>query len=254
MTRDANIPTWDPAHYGVHARFISAYGIELIEWLKPRPGERILDFGCGDGYVTEKIAACGAEVVGADHDPRMVEAARARGLDARLVDGTALTFDSEFNAVFSNSVLHWVKQPAPVVERLARALKPDGRLIADVPGLGNLAAVLVAMRAVSDELGGDPALAFPLYAPTAPELGALLEASGLQIERLETSPRYPRLPSELWNWIGSIFHPFFTQFDDETNQHARNRVLALVKPVLCDTSGQWHIDHVRVRVIARKPG
>ena len=254
MTRDASIPAWDPAHYDAHGRFISLYGIELVDWLEPRAGERILDFGCGDGYVTQEIALTGAEVVGADHDPRMVKAARARGLDARLIDGAALPFDSEFDAVFSNSVLHWVKQPRPVVERLACALRPGGRLIADVPGLGNLAAVLVAMRAVSDELGGDPELAFPVYAPTAPEFGALLAATGLQIERLETSPRYTALPSDLWNWIGSIFQPFFSQFDAATNEHAKERVLALVEPVLRDAAGQWHIDHIRVRVVARKPG
>lgn len=253
MTHDASIPTWDPAHYDAHGRFISKYGIELVEWLKPQAGERILDFGCGDGYVTEKIARTGAEVVGADHDLRMVEAARARGLDARLIDGAALTFEGDFDAVYSNSVLQWIKQPGPVIDGLFRALKPGGRLVADVAGLGNLAAVLVAMRAVSDELDGDPSLAFPFYAPTAGEFGALLEATGFQIEHLETSPRYTALPSDLWNWIGSIFQPFFSQFDDATNERARERVLALVKPVLCDASGQWHIDHVRVRVIARKP-
>lgn len=253
MTHDAGIPAWDPAHYGAHGRFISEYGIELVEWLSPQAGERILDFGCGDGYVTHEIARSGAEVVGADHDARMVEATRARGLDARLVDGADITFDAEFDAVFSNSVLQWIRQPEPVIGGLTRALRPGGRLVADVAGLGNLAAVLVAMRAVSDELGGDPALAFPFYAPTAGEFGALLETTGLRIERLETSPRYTALPSELWNWIGSIFAPFFSQFDEATNEHAKERVLALVEPVLRDAAGQWHIDHVRIRVIARKP-
>ncbi|MEM8648794.1 MAG: SAM-dependent methyltransferase, partial [Pseudomonadota bacterium] len=129
-----------------------------------------------------------------------------------------------------------------------------GRFVVDVAGLGNLAAILVAMRAVGDELGGDPDLAFPFYAPTEDEFTQLLAANGFEIERSDTSPRYTALPSDLWNWIGSIFQPFFSQFDEVTNQKVRARVLELLEPVLRDVSGQWHIDHVRVRVIARKLG
>ncbi len=209
MTRDASLPNWDPIHYDAHGRFISQYGIELLTWLSPEKGERILDLGCGDGYITREIVRAGADVVGVDHAPSMVEAARERGLDAYLVEGSALPFRNELDAVFSNSVLQWVRQPEPVIDSIMRALKPGGRFVADVAGLGNLAAVLVAMRAVSDELGGDPLIAFPFYAPTAEEFGTSLQTAGFLIERLETSPRYTRLPSELWNWIGSIFQPFF---------------------------------------------
>ncbi len=254
MNRHASTPTWDPEHYDAHGRFISQYGLELLDWLKPQAGERILDFGCGDGFITREIATAGAEVTGVDHDPRMVEAARACGLDARLLDGAALDFHDEFDAVYSNSVLQWIRQPEPVIARLARALKPGGRLIVDVAGLGNLAAILVAMQAVSDELGGDPELAFPFYAPTEAEFCATLESAGLAVDRRESSPRFTELPSELWNWIGSIFAPFFSQFDDTGNARARDRVLSLLQPVLCDTSGNWHIDHVRVRVAATRPG
>ena len=254
MPQDAASPAWDPNHYDAHGRFISRYGLELLDWLCARPGERILDFGCGDGFITQEIANTGAQVVGVDLDPNMVEAARARGLKAELADGTALSFEAEFDAVFSNSVLQWIKQPEPALQSIARALKPGGRFVVDVAGLGNLAAILVAMRAVGDELGGDPELAFPFYAPTAEEFTASLKALGFEIVRSDTSPRYTALPSDLWNWIGSIFHPFFSQFDGATNEAARIRVLELLQPVLRDTSGQWHIDHVRVRVEARKAG
>ncbi len=254
MTHDAASPAWDPEHYDAHGRFISRYGLELLDWLAARPGERILDFGCGDGFITQEIAKTGANVVGVDLDPNMVDATRSRGLEAQLIDGAALSFDAEFDAVYSNSVLQWIKQPEPALEAIARALKPGGRFVVDVAGLGNLAAILVAMRAVGDELGGDPDLAFPFYAPTTPEFTALLRAKSFEIKRSETSPRYTALPSDLWNWIGSIFHPFFSQFDETVNETARKRVLELLEPVLRDASGQWHIDHVRVRVEARRAG
>lgn len=237
MQRSASTPTWDPDHYDIHGRFISQYGLELLDWLAPRPGEYILDFGCGDGFITEQIAASGTSVKGVDHDPRMVAASRKRGLEASQLDGASLPFERQFDAVYTNSVLQWIREPGPVIAGLARALKPGGRLIADVAGLGNLAAILVAMRAVSDELGGNPDLAFPFYAPTEAEFCARLSQAGFAIERSETSPRYTRLPSELWNWIGSIFKPFFSQFDNEGNDRARQRVLALLEPVLCDSEG-----------------
>lgn len=251
MSQIETSPSWDPEHYAAHGRFISTYGLELIEWLNPQPGQRILDLGCGDGFLTERIAAAGADILGADHDPRMVEGTRKRGLEAIQVDGTGLPFDSEFDAVFSNSVLQWIPEPQPVVSAIAKALKPEGRFVVDVAGLGNLAAVLVAMSAVSDEFNGNPDLAFPFYAPTEDEFCALLQQEGFEILRRETSPRFTMLPSELWNWIGSIFAPFFTQFDDETNERTKARVLKLVDPVLRDGAGQWHIDHVRVRVEAK---
>lgn len=253
MPQDAASPTWDPEHYDAHGRFISRYGLELLEWLAAQPGEHIMDFGCGDGFLTQEIAQTGAQVLGIDLDPRMVAATQARGLEAQLSDGTSLSFEGTFDAVFSNSVLQWIRPPEPAVSAIAQSLRPGGRFVVDVAGLGNLAAILVAMQAVSDELGGNPDLAFPFYAPTASEFSTLLEATGFEIERAETSPRYTALPTELWNWIGSIFRPFFTQFDDETNAAVRGRVLELLEPVLRDTSGAWHIDHVRVRVIARKP-
>lgn len=244
MTHDAASPTWDPDHYDAHGRFISQYGLELLDWLQARPGERILDFGCGDGFITQEIVKTGAHVVGVDLDPRMVEAAVARGLEARCMDGAALPFDQEFDAAFSNSVLQWIKQPEPALDAIARALKPAGRLVVDMAGLGNLAATLVAMRATGHELGGDPDLAFPFYASTCAEFSRLLQAKGFEIVRSETSPRYTALPSDLWNWIGSIFQPFFSQFNEAANEAARKRVLELLAPVLCDASGQWHIDHV----------
>ena len=251
MTESHSNPDWQPAHYAAHGRFISQFGLELIDWLAPQAGERILDFGCGDGFVSQAIAAAGATVLGVDVDPRMIEAASARGLDVELLDGENMDFEAEFDAVFTNSVLQWIKQPELVVFALRRALKPKGRLVADCAGLGNLAAVLTALQAISTELGGDPDLAFPFYAPTEAEFVKLLTDEGFSIERSATVPRLTRLPTHIWNWIGSIFDPFFNQFDKPTSDLAREGVLKLLHPALCDHSGNWHLDHLRLRVIAR---
>ena len=100
--------SWDPASYARNARFVSDLGSAVVELLAPRPGERILDLGCGDGALTKKLVDLGCEVVAVDSSAPQVEAARKLGLDAHVIDAEALPFREEFDAVFSNAVLHWL--------------------------------------------------------------------------------------------------------------------------------------------------
>src|SRR6202050_4912730 len=95
---------WDAAAYAANAHFVPALGQPVLDLLRPQAGERVLDLGCGDGVLTEKLVAVGEHVVGVDSSADMIAAARQRGLDARMMDARALTFDSEFDAVFSNAV------------------------------------------------------------------------------------------------------------------------------------------------------
>src|SRR4051794_21951268 len=140
--------TWSPTSYQQNAAFVPALGAPLLAQLAARPGERILDLGCGDGTLTEQIAAAGASVVGIDASPEMVAGAARRGLDARLIDATKLPFEIEFDAAFSNAVLHWVTDADAVLRGVYRALKPGGRFVAEFGGHTNIAAISVAMRAV----------------------------------------------------------------------------------------------------------
>src|SRR5262245_26420833 len=131
--------SWDARQYAERARFVSDLGMPLVDVLAPRPGERILDIGCGDGILTRKLVDLGCEVVGVDGSPDMVRAAAALGLDARVMDGRALTFHEEFDAVFSNAALHWMGPPTPVFQGVWKALRPGGRFAGECGGHGNVA-------------------------------------------------------------------------------------------------------------------
>ena len=145
--------SWNARQYADNARFVTDLGMPVVELLAPRPGERILDLGCGDGPLTAKLAALGCSVVGVDGSPAMVAAARALGLDARVMDGQALSFDGEFDAVFSNAALHWMKRGEAVIEGVWRALKPGGRFVGEFGGRDNVGAIVAALNAASARRG-----------------------------------------------------------------------------------------------------
>ena len=81
---------WNPDTYSEHARFVSDLGAPVVDLLDPQPGERVLDLGCGDGVLTERLQNAGCDVVAIDSSPEQVWAALRRRLDARVVDADAL--------------------------------------------------------------------------------------------------------------------------------------------------------------------
>ena len=118
--------TWDPSLYAGNGRFVAVLAGSLVDSLQPRAGDRVLDLGCGDGFLTQHIGESGAAVVGVDSSPQMIAAAKERGVDARLINGEALPFQDEFDAVFSNAALHWMSDHDAVLAGVYRALKPGG--------------------------------------------------------------------------------------------------------------------------------
>lgn len=248
----ASRQTWSAAAYDAHARFVSDLAGPALEWLAPRPGERILDLGCGDGAVTAAIKAMGAEVVGIDTSESLLAAARARGLDARHMDGQALALPPEFDAVFSNAALHWMTRPEAVIAGVHRALRPGGRFVAEFGGHGNVAAIVTAMRATARRIGGDPALAGPWFFPTPEVYGDMLAAAGLEVRRIGLFPRPTALRSGMKEWLKLFRSPFFEQYGPRMDE-VLDEVEDLLRPVLCDARGKWTADYVRLRVEAAKP-
>lgn len=246
---------WNADRYAHHARFVADLGAAAADLLAPRPGERILDLGCGDGALTEKLAQSGAMVVGVDADEDMIRAAQARGLDARRMDGMALEFDSEFDAVFTNAALHWMPRPADVAAGVWRALKPGGRYAGEFGGFGNIAALRAGIRAVLMRRGYRVPARETQYYPTAAAFTALLEAAGFRDVEARIIPRPTPLPTGLEGWLGTFRMGFLDNAGVAPAD--RDRVIAeicdFLRPLLADDAGNWVADYVRLRFRAAKP-
>ncbi len=244
---------WSAQGYAHHAGFVATLGRPVLELLAPEPEERILDLGCGDGALTAELVAAGAEVVGCDASVELLEAARARGLDVVQADGHALPFEAEFDAVFSNAALHWMTRPGDVVAGVGRALRPGGRFVAEFGGMGNVAAITTALRAVLDAAGIDALALRPWYFPSPDEHAARLEQHGFEVATIELIPRPTALPTGMAGWLETFAEPFLRHAPAAERAGLLARAVNLLEPALCDGAGNWTADYVRLRFKAVLP-
>jgi trans-aconitate methyltransferase len=245
---------WDPARYARNAGFVAALGGPVLALLDPRPGERVLDLGCGDGALTARLADMGADVVGVDASAEQVAAATARGLDARVMDGQALTFEAEFDAVLSNAALHWMRRAERVIDGVWRALRPGGRFAAEMGGGANIAVVLEALGAALENRGVDARAVMPWYFPTDSEYRALLERRGFAVASIELIPRATPLPGDVRDWLETFAESFLSTVPAGERPALMDELAAALRPRLLGADGVWVLDYARLRFLAHKPG
>jgi SAM-dependent methyltransferase len=240
------VQRWQADDYAVKGRFVSELARPVIDLLAPRKGERILDLGCGDGVLTEAIAASRADVLGADLSEELLAAAVAKGLKVRRVDGHAIPFEAEFDGVFTNAALHWMRNPELVIAGVHRALRPRGRFVGEFGGHGNVAAIATARRAVGALHGGDPDKVAPWFFPYK----RLLGQGGFMVKSIVLVPRPTPLDIGMTGWLETFGRSFFEQFEEP--EQIFTEVIELLRPSLCDTDGVWTADHIRLRFAAER--
>lgn len=241
---------WQAESYARNARFVADLARPVVDLLNPRPGEEILDLGCGDGALSLTIAARGAIVTGIDPSPSLVTAAHTAGLVAVRGDALALPFINCFDAVFSNAVLHWISKPDAVIDSVAKALRPGGRFVGEFGGHGNVAAIVVALRATARRHGLDEAQVSPWFYPTPAEYKDRLTRGGFHVDSVELIPRPTPLPTGIEGWLETFRAPFFQSLPAEKRDAIRREIIDLLAPSLCDSQGNWTADYVRLRFAA----
>ena len=244
---------WDADRYQRQFGFVSSMAGDLVELLDPRPGEVVLDLGCGTGELAASIQGRGARIWALDSDPAMVAAARGRLGDDRvlLADGHAFALPEPVDAVFSNAALHWMPRPAEVIGRVRAALRPGGRFVAELGGAGNIEAILEALGATMAE-AGLPAPECPWYFPTPGQYATLLEAGGFRVARMEHFPRPTPLaggPDGLADWLTMFGGQLTAAVPAAELPGVLARAGELAAPRL-GHDGRWVADYWRLRLVA----
>jgi len=241
---------------GNHA-FVGQYDEALLKLLAPQAGEQILDLGCGTGELTERIAQSGACVQGIDSCNSTIEEARDNypHIKFEVEDASNFEVKEPLDAVFSNAVLHWIKQPAAVINCVEKALRPGGRFVAEFGGKGNVGAIVRALLSVLSEISGqEPEALNPWYCPSIGEYAGLLEEQGFDVRYAVLF--YHRIPLEtgragLVNWIEMFARGFWSGLSDDRRSHVINSVEErLPRELYRDPN--WIADYRRIRVVAVK--
>jgi trans-aconitate methyltransferase len=247
---------WNAELYDDKHSFVWKMAAGLLELLEAKPGERILDLGCGTGHLSGQIAATGAKVVGVDRSPDMIGEAREKypALQFEVMDAREIAFAEPFDAVFSNATLHWIKEPEKVIVGIAKALRPGGRFVAEFGGKGNVGELVGAIGRAWRRLGLPGPAPDPWYYPSIGEYSGLLEKHGLEVTYATLFERPTALEDGergLRNWMEMFGGSFLEKLSGDQRERALAAVEQEARPALL-REGRWVLDYRRLRVVARK--
>ncbi|MEH7414944.1 methyltransferase domain-containing protein [Neobacillus drentensis] len=248
--------TWNANLYDSKHSFVSLYGESLIELLAPQKGEKILDLGCGTGDLAKQLSDYGSEITGVDRSEKMIEKAKKKYPTIHFIvqDATNLTFHHEFDAVFSNAALHWIKQPKQALTCIYNCLRQGGRFVAEFGGKDNV-------KAISDELIHQleaegitfNSELFPWFFPSIAEYSSLMEQAGFRVTFAQHFDRPTPLDgdSAIKNWIDMFGSSLLTDVPETKKAGIIAKVESNLKEVLY-RDGRWIGDYKRIRVIGFK--
>jgi trans-aconitate methyltransferase len=246
--------SWNPSLYDNRAAFVSELGADLVEQLKPQPGELILDVGCGTGDLTAQISRRGAKVLGLDGSAEMIATARSKhpNLEFMHADAQELSFDATFDAVFSNAALHWMLRADDTARGMARALKPNGRLVAEFGGAGCVQTVREAALQVLSKWGVEEPVLNNWYFPNIATYASVLQSAGFSVRWAALFERPTPMVGEdgLRTWL-ELFCPKLLSRLGADRARFLAEVSELCAPKLY-REGHWVLDYVRLRVLALK--
>lgn len=248
---------WDANLYdGKHA-FVSKYGEELVDILEPKPGENILDLGCGTGYLAHLISESGAHVIGIDSAKAMIEKAQHQypGIDFRIMDADDFDFKNSLDAIFSNATLHWILNKTKVIECMYESLKTGGRLVIEMGGKDNVSGIITALKNSLVKHGYVKEAGINnWYFPSLSAYTSLLEAKGFRVTYAVHYDRETKLQDND-NGIKDWFRMFGGAYLQGITESETEKILEEVQQNLKGThfrDGNWYADYKRLRIVAIK--
>ncbi len=239
------------------------WGRRMAAELELKGDERILDLGCGDGALTAEIAAMAprGSVLGIDSSPGMIETARKRAggnLSVELMDIGVLSFMREFDLIFSNATLHWVKDHRRLLGSCSRALRDGGRLRFNFAGRGNCPRFISSVRSVMESggcLDWFRGFAWPWFMPGVEEYeGLVKECGGFSAARVweENADRF-FTREELVRWIDQpSIVPFLAPIPEQDREAFRRAVREKTLAATLEEGGRHFEAFRRINLCARR--
>ncbi len=248
---------WNANLYDDKHSFVFKYGEDLLDLLKPKTNERILDLGCGTGYLTSLIDSKGANVTGIDNSIEMITKAKTEypQLNFQVQSATSFQFDEQFDAIFSNAVLHWISEKEKVVELINRHLKKNGRFVFEMGGRHNVEKIIHALQKSLLKHGYWENAEISLwYFPSLGEYASLLESKGFRVIYAILYDRETKLNDNqegIKDWIKMFCSSYLNGIREETVTEILDEVQKVLKPTNF-RDGSWYADYKRLRMVALK--
>lgn len=227
---------FDGEKYRKASKHQKEWGNQLIAALEFNGKERILDLGCGDGVLTERLARLVPEgsVLGIDASMGMIRTARQlqrENLSFASMDINSMCFHDEFDVIFSNAALHWIKDHHNLLQRTFAALRPDGKVFWNFAGHGtcsNFFDVVLELMHDAPYEEHFVGLEWPWFMPSKEEYQVLIDPIGFSSAEIteENRDRYFANAEEMIRWIDQpSIVPFLRCVPEEKKASFRSDVV-----------------------------
>jgi len=258
---------WNADDYKKNSQVQEKWAKELIDKLSLNGMENVLDLGCGDGKITAKISNVvdNGTVIGIDNSNSMITLAKKQfsnkkypNLSFQEMDAQNLEFEDVFDIIFSNAVLHWVKDHKSVMTGLFKSLKREGRILLQMGGKGGVSQlifVLNDMLANSKWQSFFHNFIFPYNFPGIKEYETMLLECNFQIKRVELIHKdaIHEGKEKFKGWIKTTWIPYLERIpEDKKEQFIEELVTKYIEQVPLDIEGNIHVDMVMLEVEAIK--
>jgi len=249
---DDTTTKWKPQLYNEKHSFVYNYGENLLKLLNPKENERVLDLGCGSGQLTFKI-----NELGIDKSVEMITDAKSKfpNIEFHVADASNFRFDKKFDSIFSNATLHWVKDYKGAIKCMYENLNPDGKIVVEFGGKGNVQTIVNQLRISLRNRGYIKLSDLDFwYFPSIGEYTTELESAGFKVFSAEHYDRPTELADEnsgIKDWISMFGQSFFIGVAQNHIEEIKNEVQEEVKEK-CLINGKWFADYKRIRVVAIK--